>query len=50
MRDWIIVIVLYVLGMAFFHLLGGLGAAAETLQRWGSASSSSRRRPTAGSR
>jgi hypothetical protein len=48
MWGWIIVIVLYVLGMAFFHLLGGLGAAAEALQRWGSASSTSRRRPTAG--
>ena len=50
MWGWIIVIALYVLGMAFFHLLGGLGAAAEALQRWGSASSTSRRRPTAGSR
>ena len=40
MRDWIVVVVLYLFGMGLFHVLGGLGAAAETLKRWGRVSSS----------
>jgi hypothetical protein len=39
MWEWIVVLVLYGLGMGFFHVLGGLGAAAEALERWGRASS-----------
>jgi hypothetical protein len=35
--DWIFIGVLYVGGIAFFRLLGGLGAAGEALQRWGGA-------------
>jgi hypothetical protein len=33
--SWVVVIVLYVVGMGVFHLLGGLGAAAEALEQWG---------------
>jgi hypothetical protein len=43
-RDWIIVGVLYFLGMGLFHVLGGLGAASDTLRRWGEASSTIRSR------
>jgi len=43
MWDWIVIGVLYALGIGFFHVLGGLGAAAEALQQWGRASSSVRR-------
>lgn len=42
MRDWIVVCVLYALGMGFFHVLGGLGSAAEAFRRWGEASSRAR--------
>jgi hypothetical protein len=37
MMQWIIVIALYALGMGLFHVLGGLGAAAEHLRSWGEA-------------
>jgi hypothetical protein len=39
MWSWIVIVVLYVLGIAFFHIIGGLGAAAETLRQWGRVSS-----------
>jgi predicted metalloprotease len=38
-RDWIVVLVLYVVGLGFFGVLGGLRSAADALQRWGEASS-----------
>jgi hypothetical protein len=37
MWGWIWIAVLYVLGMSFFRWLGGLGAAASAIQRWGHA-------------
>jgi hypothetical protein len=40
MSNWIVVVVLYLLGMGLFHLLGGLAAAADVLRRWGEAVSS----------
>jgi hypothetical protein len=40
--DWIIIIALYALGMGLFTVLGGLSAAAESLKRWGKASSTIR--------
>jgi hypothetical protein len=43
MGSWILVIVLYLLGMGCFHLLGGLGAAGEWFQRWGETSATRRR-------
>jgi hypothetical protein len=42
MWGWIAVLALYALGMGFFHLLGGLRAAGEALERWGRASSRAR--------
>ena len=45
MRDWIVIAVLYALFLAFFRSLGGLGAAAEALRRWGKASTSIRSNP-----
>jgi hypothetical protein len=39
MTTWIIIGGGYVLGMAFFHLLGGLGAAGRAIERWGATSS-----------
>ncbi len=37
MRDWIVIVVLYLLGMGIFRLLGGFGAAGEALRQWGRA-------------
>jgi uncharacterized membrane protein HdeD (DUF308 family) len=37
MKDWIIIVGLYALVVGLFHILGGLGAAAEAFQRWGAA-------------
>jgi hypothetical protein len=39
MHDWIIIVALYGLGMGLFQILGGLGAAAEALKKWGAGSS-----------
>jgi hypothetical protein len=49
MTSWIVVIVLYVLGMGFFHLLGGLGAAAEAFRRWGESTAARKRPASSGS-
>ncbi len=35
MRDWIIILILYVFALGFFRALGGFGAAGEALRRWG---------------
>ncbi len=35
MWGWVGIAVLYVLGMGFFRWLGGIGAAADAIQRWG---------------
>jgi hypothetical protein len=43
MWDWIVIGVLYAVGIGFFHLLGGLNSAAEAFQRWGHASAMKRR-------
>jgi hypothetical protein len=40
MSGWIVVVVLYVLGIGLFHVLGGLSAAAEWLEGWGARSAS----------
>ncbi len=44
MWSWIVIGVLYVLGMGFFRWLGGIGAAATALQRWGHATGERRRK------
>jgi hypothetical protein len=46
MRDWIIVVVLYFVGIGLFRILGGFGAAAGAFRRWGKASSAIRNSPT----
>jgi hypothetical protein len=37
MFDWIVVGVLYISGIAFFRLIGGLGAAGDAFRKWGGA-------------
>jgi hypothetical protein len=49
MWEWIAIALLYVLGMGFFQWLGGLGAAAEALERWGRASAERRGRTSSSS-
>jgi hypothetical protein len=49
MWDWIWIVVLYVLAMGFFRWLGGLGAAANAIQRWGHAAGERRRRTSSSS-
>jgi hypothetical protein len=44
MWGWVLIVILYVAGMGFFHWLGGIGAAAEAIRQWGQASAERRRR------
>jgi hypothetical protein len=44
MWGWIAVVALYAVGMGFFHVLGGLRAAGEALERWGHATAIERLR------
>ena len=44
MWSWLAIGVLYVLGMGFFRWLGGIGAAADAIRRWGHSSAERRRR------
>jgi hypothetical protein len=37
MFDWIVIGLLYVAGIAFFRLIGGIGAAGDAMRRWGGA-------------
>jgi hypothetical protein len=46
MRDWIVVVVLYLVGIGLFRILGGFGAAANAFRRWGKATSSLRNNPS----
>jgi hypothetical protein len=39
MWGWIVVLVLYAVGMGLFHVLGGIRAAGEAIENWGRASS-----------
>jgi hypothetical protein len=50
MWSWIVVLALYLLGMGCFHVLGGLRAAGEALERWGRASAVTRLRRASASR
>jgi hypothetical protein len=45
MWSWLGIAVLYVLGMGLFRWLGGIGAAAGAIQRWGHVVGERRRRP-----
>jgi hypothetical protein len=42
--DWILIAVLYLCGIGFFRLIGGLGSAEDGLRRWGAAYGERRRR------
>jgi hypothetical protein len=42
--DWIVVVLLYSVGLLFFQLCGGLSAAAGAIQKWGN-TYAERRRP-----
>jgi hypothetical protein len=44
MLSWIVIVVLYLFGIGFFALLGGLAGAADALEQWGSKSASVRGR------
>jgi hypothetical protein len=44
--NWIVVLVLYVIGFGLFALLGGVRSAGEALRRWGESSSAIRRDTT----
>ena len=37
MWNWLLIGLLYLLGMGVLILLGGLGSAGEAMQRWGEA-------------
>jgi hypothetical protein len=41
--EWIVIVALYLAGIGFFRLLGGVAAAGEALRRWGEAAARSRR-------
>lgn len=45
MRDWIIIVILYVLAVGGFRSLGGLRSAGEAFRRWGAHGGSSRTQP-----
>ena len=45
MREWIPILVLYIIGLGLFRVLGGFGAAARAVQRWGHGSSTVRTNP-----
>jgi hypothetical protein len=48
MERWIVIVALYLVGIGFFRLLGGVGSAADAFRSWGRASAQ-RRRATASS-
>jgi hypothetical protein len=49
MRDWIVVLMLYLFGLGFFGVLGGLRSAADALRKWGETSSAIREHPASSS-
>jgi hypothetical protein len=42
MLTWIVVLVLYAVGMGLFHIFGGLRAAGDAIENWGRASAAGR--------
>ena len=44
MLSWVGIVTLYVLGIGFFRWIGGIGAAAEAIERWGRETADRRRR------
>jgi hypothetical protein len=49
MTSWIVVLGLYLLGLGFFGVLGGLRSAADALRKWGETSSAIREHPASSS-
>jgi Sec-independent protein translocase protein TatA len=45
MRDWIVILILYVLVFGLFRLLEGFASAGEAFRSWGSRSTTIRPRP-----
>jgi hypothetical protein len=44
MWSWVVIVLLYAVGLSFFQLLGGFTSAAQGLQRWGRWSGERQRR------
>jgi hypothetical protein len=44
MVSWIVIGVLYVFGIGFFHWLGGIAAASDAIASWGRSTAEKRRR------
>ena len=44
MIGWIVIGVLYVIGVGFFHWLGGIASAGDAISEWGRRSTAERRR------
>jgi hypothetical protein len=42
MIQWILIVVLYLLGAGLFRLLGGFSSAGEAFRQWGHSQASSR--------
>jgi hypothetical protein len=49
MRDWIVILILYVLVLVLFRVLGGVAGAGDALRRWGSHASTGGMKPRSSS-
>ena len=49
MWSWVWIVAVYLLSISLFRWLGGIGAAADAIQRWGHAVGERRRRPISSS-
>lgn len=49
MRDWIVILILYVFVLALFRFAGGIAGAGDALRRWGSHASTPRMNPSSSS-
>jgi hypothetical protein len=43
MGEWIVIGVLYVAGIGFFHWIGGIASASDAIARWGRSTVEKRR-------
>jgi hypothetical protein len=43
MKEWIVAVVLYVVGIGVFRWLGGVAAAGDALREWGRAAAAPRK-------
>jgi len=44
MWQWVVVALLYLVGICFFRLVGGVNSAGEALRRWGEATARRKRK------